>query len=920
MAINWKINKIAELGKRKKKRAKGKKSRFHVFLMSSSLFLIAIGIIIVNQISLHSTFKDAAFLDMFNKQYREDVNYMDTYVDMFHTLVHDACYRQGVYFADSKEESTKVQDEAKKIRGYGGIYNYVNLNSEYTLRFQLKQPYDSSTIYVFPNKLGVGFYNNANYYTGRKVDKKYIQSNKTEENPYIIGRIIYTAGQKEKDKIALMNKGDGYFTMNEGKDIWIWNGGKDSVVEYNYEGVSVQSHADFIDNIIELSEYSKNKDTALRMKDEYYYCVSDKTGQYSTPLDVQIVKGNNSGNAELALYGSNIEWKAVVNSVYALAAYEPEYVPLLFVTSNREINAKTMGNSAYAARYEELYGDEMVLVPDAYNKGINKNRYKSGLAVEGGGAETLQGIVPYIKSSNLVVGLFADGEFNFSNTDSPLFRYELVAGSVRYGTIIAAFLLIMACIALIAEITFFVSKEQVISFRIFALEWLPVELRIVLVVVLLGTASYCYQLRLKEKWADSLWIVVMLLPLIITVCMLLQFIIERKRFLGRSLLGKYVELHMSLLAEKSQCYHSLGMGYDLHKKTITFLSGEFLCLGMLVIFSLGYWYLPNAWTLVFSDFSRMVYIILTAILIGIMVCILYSYLRFIRVYAKGIEGVQQQLELMGQGDFETIVPLPEMFQRFHTEEQFKAIKNGMLEAVANEMKSERMKIDLVANVSHDIKTPLTSIINYVDLLADSGNLPAVEGDYVKILQQKSYRLRTMIQDLFDLSKATSGNLPIDFREINFSKLVQQTLADMDEQIEQSTLLFKSNLLEEVKIYSDGNRLYRVLQNLIINALKYSMDNSRVYLNLDVEEDMAVFTIKNMSREELNFTKEEVMERFFRGERSRTTEGSGLGVAIANSFTEACGGTFDIQINADLFCAEIRIPVVAPQDCLEKNTI
>lgn len=220
-----------------------------------------------------------------------------------------------------------------------------------------------------------------------------------------------------------------------------------------------------------------------------------------------------------------------------------------------------------------------------------------------------------------------------------------------------------------------------------------------------------------------------------------------------------------------------------------------------------------------------------------------------------------------------------------------------------------MKIDLVANVSHDIKTPLTSIINYVDLLADSKDLPAAEADYVQVLQRKSYRLRSMIQDLFDLSKATSGNLSVEFSELNFTKLIQQTMADMQEDIEASKLQFRCNLLEQVYIVGDGDRLYRVLQNLISNAINYSMEQSRVYLNLDVVDDHAVFSIKNMSRDEMNFTREQVMERFFRGDQSRSSEGSGLGVAIANSFVEVCGGEFDISIDADLFCATIRFPVV-----------
>jgi signal transduction histidine kinase len=145
--------------------------------------------------------------------------------------------------------------------------------------------------------------------------------------------------------------------------------------------------------------------------------------------------------------------------------------------------------------------------------------------------------------------------------------------------------------------------------------------------------------------------------------------------------------------------------------------------------------------------------------------------------------------------------------------------------------------------------------------------------------------------------------------LDFAKLVQQTLADMDEQIAISSLTFRCDLEPELKIYSDGSRLYRVIQNLLVNVLKYSMDNSRVYVTLKRQGANAVLTIKNMSRQEMNFTKEQVLERFFRGDTARSTEGSGLGVAIANSFTEVCGGQFDIEIDADLFCAIVSMPLI-----------
>ncbi len=237
-------------------------------------------------------------------------------------------------------------------------------------------------------------------------------------------------------------------------------------------------------------------------------------------------------------------------------------------------------------------------------------------------------------------------------------------------------------------------------------------------------------------------------------------------------------------------------------------------------------------------------------------------------------------------------------------EQLENIRQGMADAVDEQMKSERMKVELIANVSHDLKTPLTSIISYVQFLKEEEGLPEHVKDYVKILDEKSQRLKNMVQDVFAVSKAASGELPMCMEKLDFAKLLRQTLADMDEEIRDSRVSFRTELPEEpVMITADGQRMYRVFQNLFQNALKYSLDGSRVYVTLKVYGTMAVASVKNTSHMELdedkNFT-----ERFFRGDKSRTDGGSGLGLSIAQSFTEACGGRFELEFNADLFIVRV----------------
>ena len=217
-----------------------------------------------------------------------------------------------------------------------------------------------------------------------------------------------------------------------------------------------------------------------------------------------------------------------------------------------------------------------------------------------------------------------------------------------------------------------------------------------------------------------------------------------------------------------------------------------------------------------------------------------------------------------------------------------------------------MKVELITNVSHDLKTPLTSIISYVDLLQKEEDLPEHVSDYIKILAQKSERLKNLIQDLFDLSKASSDNLNLDMEQIDLARLIKQTLADMEEPVKASGLTFRCNIPDDpVYIRSDGKKLYRVWENLISNALKYSLTGSRVFIDLTLDGKDAVATIKNTANYEMNFTEEEILQRFVRGDEARTTEGSGLGLSIAQSFTQICGGKFTIKIDGDLFKVELR---------------
>ena len=249
--------------------------------------------------------------------------------------------------------------------------------------------------------------------------------------------------------------------------------------------------------------------------------------------------------------------------------------------------------------------------------------------------------------------------------------------------------------------------------------------------------------------------------------------------------------------------------------------------------------------------------------------------------------------------------------RFHGKEARLAatinnINAGLQRALNDSVRSERMKAELITNVSHDIKTPLTSIINYIDLIRRAHpSDPAVQ-NYVDILERKSQHLKTLTEDLVEASKASTGNVQIDTVKIDFVELVEQTNGEFEERFSESGLTLIPTLPEEpLYIFADGQHLWRVLENLYNNACKYAAKNSRVYAEVSADEAFVSFTLKNISASALNISPEELTERFVRGDRSRTTEGSGLGLSIAKSLTELQGGTLDIQIDGDYFKASVR---------------
>lgn len=332
--------------------------------------------------------------------------------------------------------------------------------------------------------------------------------------------------------------------------------------------------------------------------------------------------------------------------------------------------------------------------------------------------------------------------------------------------------------------------------------------------------------------------------------------------------------------------------YDNRKKTtktVLLLCGFFLVQGIAVLFRNGVTML-----LVLLADVGVFYVVLNGLLLK--------------------EKLKKGIEEIALGNMEYQIPLQGLRgENLKLAEMINGIANGFHMAVEEAMKNERLKTDLITNVSHDIKTPLTSIINYVAILKQSDIAdPKIQG-YLDILEAKAQRLKTLTEDVVEASKVSSGNISLEYMDVDLVEMIQQTEGEMAEKFEARNLKMIVNLpAEPAVVHVDGRRMWRVLENIFGNAAKYAMPGTRVYADLKLEEDTVDLSLKNVSEHQLNISADELTERFIRGDLSRSSEGSGLGLSIAQSLTTMQGGTFNLYLDEDLFRVNIRFPRVKKQ--------
>lgn len=281
---------------------------------------------------------------------------------------------------------------------------------------------------------------------------------------------------------------------------------------------------------------------------------------------------------------------------------------------------------------------------------------------------------------------------------------------------------------------------------------------------------------------------------------------------------------------------------------------------------------------------------------------------------KEIMRIQEALEAISEGALDTTLNVNEFHgQQKKVAEAVNHIRQGLMSSVNESLKNEKLKADLITNVSHDIKTPLTSIVNYVDLLKRENLENENAKYYIHVLEEKSQRLKQLTEDLVETSKITSGNVKLNMQKLDLVELLYQTGGEFNERFESRNLTIVTKIpSEQIFIYADGRQLYRSIENLYTNAAKYALENTRVYVELEKADTKAVFTIKNVSKNELDIVSNgnvDLTERFVRGERSRTTEGSGLGLSIAKNLTHLMGGKFEIKVDGDLFIATITYNII-----------
>ena len=477
------------------------------------------------------------------------------------------------------------------------------------------------------------------------------------------------------------------------------------------------------------------------------------------------------------------------------------------------------------------------------------------------------------------------------------------------GVINRVIVLIVVALALFVYLLFATGRrpeDEEVHFA--TIDRLPVEVNVVLFWSVLGTAAGLNIALMSELLSGSGDLSFLLLPSILFFVVAFAFALELTLSLVRLLKAGSLARRSWCIRAFRWCFNKIGVlctgtWHGLGRLRLAFtkaLLGNYKTRNVVLLFtaySVVLAFLAAAFAGVGGSFF--------AFVLGVGWFLAAGYFLIRRI--DGFDRIVAALQRMRGGDLSfRLTDMPEgVFAAMA--EDLGSLGDGMQAALQNEVRAERMKSELITNVSHDLKTPLTSILSYSDLLSQLELTPEEANDYAKIIHQKSLRLKNLTSDLFDISKVQSGVEQMVCERLDAVTLVRQALAEQEAQ--NSGLVLKVTLPErELPIWADGRKMSRVLENLIGNCVKYAMKGTRVFVSLDERDGKAVFEVKNTANYEMDFAADEITERFVRGDAARSTEGSGLGLAIAKSYTEACGGMFEVEVDGDQFKVRISFPV------------
>ena len=310
-------------------------------------------------------------------------------------------------------------------------------------------------------------------------------------------------------------------------------------------------------------------------------------------------------------------------------------------------------------------------------------------------------------------------------------------------------------------------------------------------------------------------------------------------------------------------------------------------------------------------YAHPIYALTRTIYLSLISIVCYSYIyKKIEEKIDYIEYLERNIKNIENGDLKYKLDIIGNDELASIATSVNNIGEGLDKALESQLKNEKMKTELITNVSHDLKTPLTSIISYIDILKNNELDKQTTNDYLSILDKKSQRLKNLVDDIFEASKISSGDIELHFEKTDIKELLIQSIVELDDKIESSKLDFVINTPNEpIFTNIDGKRMFRVFDNLISNIVKYSLPNTRVYVDVYTDCGYVLITMKNISNHKLNISPDELLERFVRGDVSRNTNGSGLGLSIANNLVDMQGGKLELDIDGDLFKVKLKFRIL-----------